>query len=263
MTMYLWNSKDIIEKRLKVSFHILMLLDYDGTLTAIAESPKNAKLSEETKKVLNKFKDLEQLTLGIVSGRGVYDIKKQINIKDIVYAGNHGLEWEIDNVVYVTPGISETRELYLKILNDFGPLEKKYKGIFIEDKNLTISIHYRMLKKSLLPAFLVEFDDFINSYLESPLIKLIKNRMVFDIMPNVKWGKGSFINWLISTQKSPPLTIYIGDDRTDEDAFSKLKDAITIRVGKGETEANYYLNDIDDTMKFLRWTYEKLTEDTD
>ncbi len=263
MTTYLWKSKDIVEKRLKVSYDLLLLLDYDGTLTEIAKKPHHAFLPEKTKKTLNKLKHIKQLTLGVVSGRGVYDIKKQIGIEDIVYAGNHGLEWEIENEVYVTPGISETRELYLKILNDFGSLEKKYKGIFIEDKNLTISIHYRMLHKDLRPAFLLDFENFIGPYLESPLIKLLKNRKVFDILPNVKWGKGSFINWLISAQKSPPLTIYVGDDRTDEDAFSELKDAITIKVGKGKTEANYFLNDIDDNIKFLDWVYEKLQENTD
>ncbi|HVF69517.1 MAG TPA: trehalose-phosphatase [Xanthomonadales bacterium] len=263
MTTYLWNSKDIIEKRLKVSFHVLMLLDYDGTLTEFAKKPNHAILPAKTKKILNKLKLIKQLTLGIVSGRGVYDIKKLIGIEDIVYSGNHGLEWEIENVVYVMPGISETRELYLKILNNFGPLEKKYKGIFIEDKNLTISIHYRMLHKDLRPAFHEEFENFIVPYLQSPLIKLLKNKMVFDIMPNVKWGKGGFINWLISTQKSSPLTIYIGDDRTDEDAFSELKDAITIKVGSGETEANYFLNDINDAIKFLEWACDNLQEETD
>ncbi len=180
-----------------------------------------------------------------------------------MYAGNHGLEWEIENVVYVMPGISETRELYLQILNAFGPLEEKYKGIFIEDKNLTISIHYRMLDKDLRPTFIEEFDNFIRPYLASPLIKLLKNKMVFDIMPSVKWGKGGFINWLISTQKSSPLTIYIGDDRTDEDAFSELKDAITIKVGSGETEANYFLHDINDAVKFLEFVCESLTENSD
>ncbi|HUQ85512.1 MAG TPA: trehalose-phosphatase [Candidatus Limnocylindrales bacterium] len=259
----MWKSKDIVEKRLKVSFHVLLLLDYDGTLTEIAKKPHHAILPAKTKKILNDLKLFKQLTLGIVSGRGVYDIKKLIGIEDIVYAGNHGLEWEIEKVVYVMPGISETRELYLKILSAFGPLEEKYKGIFIEDKNLTISIHYRMLNKDLRPSFLEEFENFITPYLDSPLIKLLKNKMVFDIMPNVKWGKGGFINWLISTQKSSPLTIYIGDDRTDEDAFSELKDAITIKVGSGESEANYFLHDIDDTVKFLEFVCKSLTENTD
>lgn len=255
MTKYLWKSINEIEKNLQKSRHILLLLDYDGTLASIANIPQDTKLPEETKAILDKLKTIEQITLGIVSGRGIYDIKKQIGIPEIVYAGNHGMEWEIDKKIYVMPDIGKTRELYLKILSGFSDLENKYKGVFIEDKQVTISIHYRMLDRKLEPAFLREFETFISPHLNSPLIKLLKSKMVFDILPDVKWGKGTFINWLISTRKISPLTIYIGDDRTDEDAFSELNDAITIKVGKGETGAKYYLNDTKDTILFLEWLY--------
>jgi trehalose-phosphatase len=256
MIKYIWKSIDEIEKKLYRSKHVLLLLDYDGTLASIENMPQETQLPHDSKEILIKLNESKHITLGIVSGRGIYDIKKQIGIPDIVYAGNHGLEWEIDKKIYVMPGISKTRELYLKILNKFSELEDKYTGIFIEDKQLSISIHYRMLSKNMQPAFHEEFENFIKPYIKSKLIKILKSKMVFDIMPNVKWGKGSFISWLISTRKISPLTVYIGDDRTDEDVFKELKKDITIKVGNGESDAKYYLNDPLDTLKFLEWINE-------
>jgi trehalose 6-phosphate phosphatase len=253
MTKYIWNEISEVEKKIRSASFILLLLDYDGTLIKIKKDPHKASLPRATKNILNKIKVANKLTLGVVSGRGVYDIRKQVGIDDIVYAGNHGLEWEISKKIYVMPGISKTRELYLTILSTFSDLEKKYKGIVIEDKNLTLSFHYRMVDKKKQQKFIDAFEEFIKPYLKTKLIEVVRNKMVFDILPNVNWGKGSFINWLIKTKKSNPLTIYIGDDRTDEDAFSELKDAITIKVGKGETHANYFVNDIEDTSKFLLW----------
>lgn len=47
--------------------------------------------------------------------------------------------------------------------------------------------------------------------------------------------------------------IYIGDDVTDEDAFRVLDaDAITIKVGPGETAAKYRLGDVNDVVDYLR-----------
>ena len=57
------------------------------------------------------------------------------------------------------------------------------------------------------------------------------------------------------------FSIYIGDDRTDEDAFRALADkGITIRVGddSSDTRAHFYLTDQKETLEFLRLLYQGL-----
>lgn len=250
---HLWNSITAIEEKLRSSKHVLLLLDYDGTLSAIAKTPQKAIFPKKTKQLLKKLVLTKQITVGVVSGREITDIKKQIGIPHIIYAGNHGLEWEIDGKKHVAPHIKKMLEMYAPVLSGIKTFEDNYEGVHIEDKKLTISVHYRLLDKKSYPAFATAFRFFIQPYLNSSQVRLIKGKKVYDIKPDINWGKGSFVNFLISKTQKPPLVIYIGDDKTDEEVFEKVKNAVTIKVGKGKSEAKYYLKDPADTLKFLEW----------
>jgi trehalose 6-phosphate phosphatase len=49
--------------------------------------------------------------------------------------------------------------------------------------------------------------------------------------------------------------VYVGDDTTDEDAFEALSDrpdAVTVRVGPGDTAARYRLDDVNAVIRYLR-----------
>ncbi len=56
--------------------------------------------------------------------------------------------------------------------------------------------------------------------------------------------------------KDQLVTIYIGDDQTDEDAFSVLKDSrdisVLVSAGNQESQANYFLADVEAVNKFLK-----------
>jgi len=82
--------------------------------------------------------------------------------------------------------------------------------------------------------------------------------MGFDIRPNVDWNKGSFtelvINKVYNQTKATPVSVFIGDDETDEDIFRRYKEGITIKVGKKQkSSAKYHLNNTKDVAKFLEW----------
>ena len=50
------------------------------------------------------------------------------------------------------------------------------------------------------------------------------------------------------------FNVYIGDDKTDEDAFRALKGkGLTIFIGEsGNSKADFYLKDTEEVTKFLR-----------
>ena len=87
-------------------------------------------------------------------------------------------------------------------------------------------------------------------------LKLTEGKKVFEIRPNVNWDKGRAVaklrQWLGLEKR--PFVIYVGDDRTDEDAFRALKDqALTIHVGRSaDTAARYRLKNVADVWRFLR-----------
>jgi trehalose-phosphatase len=56
------------------------------------------------------------------------------------------------------------------------------------------------------------------------------------------------------------LIFYLGDDRTDEDAFASLTDGVTVKIGDEPmpTQARYWLPDPDSVRTFLGWLAQSL-----
>jgi len=57
-------------------------------------------------------------------------------------------------------------------------------------------------------------------------MRITRGKKVFEIRPNVPWNKGKALLFLLEklgiTRESGAMTLYIGDDITDEDAFKVL-----------------------------------------
>jgi len=86
-----------------------------------------------------------------------------------------------------------------------------------------------------------------------PQLKITTGKKVMEVRPNTEWNKGLAVQWLIN-KLGPGLPVYIGDDKTDEDAFSSLRGRITILVSPRwqSSSARFRLNDYRDVGRFLR-----------
>jgi trehalose-phosphatase len=82
--------------------------------------------------------------------------------------------------------------------------------------------------------------------------------MAVDIRPTVPWNKGNAAKWLLTRlPEKNTYPIYIGDDTTDEDAFTALAgDSLTIRVGEAaHTAARFWVPDLCAVRSFLSELY--------
>lgn len=125
-------------------------------------------------------------------------------------------------------------------------------GAIVEDKGLSASVHYRQATKADVPAIQAAVHAAIARY--GALFRVNPGRKVFDIVPRTDWNKGAAVCWINShLSETPALSIYLGDDATDEDAFSVLPDGVTIKVGAAPTCARYRLPDPTAVLAFLVW----------
>jgi trehalose-phosphatase len=87
------------------------------------------------------------------------------------------------------------------------------------------------------------------------LFRVNPGRKLYDIVPRTNWHKGAAVQWINQRLDGGKiLTVYLGDDVSDEDAFCVLPDAITIKVGPAvETCARYRLPDPAAVRDFLLW----------
>ena len=91
--------------------HILLLTDFDGTLTPIVERPELANLTENTRLVLEALARRYEFRVGVISGRALADLKDKVGIPGIIYAGNHGLEIEGPEITFVNPVAEEIKPI--------------------------------------------------------------------------------------------------------------------------------------------------------
>jgi len=254
---YLFARFNEIKKLLCDKF-VLLLLDYDGTLTPIAETPQKAIIPPEAKELLEKLSESSCCKVAIISGRSLEDIKKAVAIQDIIYAGNHGLEIEGPNIKFENQVSPRLKGVIRHITEDLVKRLSVINGAIIEDKGLTVSVHYRLVAEKDIQDFLSIFNEIINPYISRNEINVDAGKKVYEVKPPVQWDKGKVALWLMAREQfamggKEVFPVYIGDDVTDEDAFKALKrKGLTIFVGESRSSsADYYLKNIKEVTKFL------------
>ena len=239
--------------RLRNSKHIFLFLDYDGTLSPIAPTPEEAHLPRRTKKLLKGLIKNPRFTLAVISGRSLRDIKRTVGLKGIIYAGNHGLEIaQVSGRIFDSPPIlkkSPLKTIYLAL----GAGLRHIKGVRVENKGCTLSVHFRLVKPGERVSVKKIFGRIVKPYVFSKSIKLSSGKMVLEVRPATTWDKGRAVLYLLGKKKDV-LPLYIGDDVTDIDAFRAIKDrGISIFVGppKKGIDADYFLKNPKEVERFL------------
>jgi trehalose-phosphatase len=241
--------------------HILLLSDYDGTLTPIVGRPEEAVLPSRVKKTLLALAAHPDFTVGIVSGRLLSDAKALVGLKGIYYACNHGLEIEGPGLKLVNPIAESTQSEMEDIARQLSEKLAGIEGIIIEDKGLTLSVHYRMVSPNDEAKAAKLFRQVITPLLDTGRIRITSGKKVWEVRPPVDWHKGmavQSISQMLSkagvTGKGS-LTIYLGDDITDEDAFKILHPpqgwGILIGQENQASAADYFLKSTDEVEVFL------------
>jgi len=237
--------------------NIVLGFDYDGTLSPIKDTPEQAILTRENKQLLKKLTNC--CTLAIVSGRALVDLKAKVNLPNIIYVGNHGLEIS-------GPGINFESFVPIKEKKDLNCLRqiliaeyRLIKGVWVEDKGLSLSVHYRLAHESDELSIMRIFQKTCRRYEINRTIRVTLGKKVLEVRPNVDWDKGNALLWLLAKKrysygKVKIMPIFIGDDLTDEDALGAIRgQGLGIVVGKKEnSKAGYFLKDTQEVTEFMR-----------
>ncbi len=252
---YLFDEWANIESAIKKSKRVLLLLDYDGTLTPIAPTPGDAVIDSEIRKILISIAGKDKYAVGIISGRSLREIKDLLKIKGICYAGNHGLEIEAGKVKFVHPDFLQFEPCIREISEMLRAISKGIKGVVLEDKGMTLSFHYRLVDRKWVPKLKRAFSKVCGPYEKKGKIKLTTGKKVLEVRPAISWDKGKAVQKIeqLTDSTSASLTFYFGDDKTDEDAFAVLKKrGVSVFVGKtNSSSACYYLRDTGEVKEFL------------
>ena len=231
---------------------LAVFLDYDGTLTPIVSHPEDAWLSDSMRQTLRSL--AAHVPVAILSGRDLDDVRGRVLVDGIVYAGSHGFD------IAGTGGLR--RELGAAYLPALDAAESELRealdeipGAQLERKHFSVAAHYRNVNEDDTCRVAPAVDAVAARHRE---LRRIDGKKVYELLPDIDWNKGNAVLWLLETLDllhGKVLPIYIGDDRTDEDAFRVLKKhgaAILVGEQPQVTAASYCLNNPEEVERFLR-----------
>ena len=234
---HLLNVWPSVARRLGNADSVLLLFDYDGTLTPIVARPEDALLSADVRDLLTRLSETGGYVVGIVSGRSLADLKQMVAIPGLVYAGNHGLEIDGPGIEFVHPeamaALPALDELFALLPAALADIP----GVAVEHKGLTLTVHYRGVPDAYADAV----DDAVAAaarpFVTAQMLRLTQGKKVVEVRPNVEWHKGKAIDRIRESYPGQPLPVFFGDDRTDEDGFTAVQHqgGVAVYVGRARS----------------------------
>ena len=234
-----------------------LITDIDGTISPIAASPQEARVSPACRQALAEL--VSRLALvAAISGRPASDARDMVGVDGMLYIGNHGLErWQGGEIIPADGAESYPQ----KVSAARQELERRLNidGLHFEDKGMSLGIHYRncsdsqAARQAILRA--------ISDGQPASEFRVIEGKMVVELRPPLTADKGTVVGELLRSYQLKG-GIYLGDDISDLDAFRAMQRQagfLAIGVASEETpadvlrEADYTLNGTGDTERFLRW----------
>jgi trehalose 6-phosphate phosphatase len=246
------SALEHLQKIARSGDRLAVFLDYDGTLTPIVSHPEDAWVSDSIRDTLRLLAG--RVPVAILSGRDLNDVRGRVLVDGIIYAGSHGFD--------IAGAGGLRRELgaaYLPVLDAAeGELREaldEIPGAQLERKHFSVAAHYRNVNESDAFRVAQAVEQVAATHRE---LRRINGKKVYELLPDIDWNKGKAVLWLLETlglERGKVLPIYIGDDRTDEDAFRALeKRGVTIVVSEQPkvTAASYWLKNPEEVERFLR-----------
>ncbi|XP_004502617.1 probable trehalose-phosphate phosphatase C [Cicer arietinum] len=253
---------------------IVVFLDYDGTLSPIVNDPDRAFMSDEMRTAVREV--ATYFPTAIISGRSREKVKDFVKLNNLYYAGSHGMDImapsmpirssdgkQLDTILDTNgnevpfqpakkflPAIQE-------ILRRLENVIKDIEGAKIEDNGFCISVHFRQVHEKDYNVL----EEKVKSVLgKNPLFCVTEGKKVMEIRPSIEWNKGNAVEYFLDTlglsSSNNILPVYIGDDKTDEDAFKVIQTRgqgypIIVSSIPRETSALYSLHDPSEVLIFL------------
>ena len=205
-----------------------LFLDFDGTLVELRDRPESVTLPPATAELLPRLRDLLGGALAIVSGRAIADLDRLLKPLRLPVAGLHGAERrDARGRLHCA---EETSTRLQPVRDAVAGFVEARPGLQGEDKGGALAIHYRGAP---------ERGDEVAGFLErqraavGPGFHVHSGKTVYELKPDDR-DKGDAVRaFMAEAPFAGRVPVFMGDDRTDEDAFAAVNalGGVSIRVG--------------------------------
>lgn len=243
---HLFEDLHQLRSRLRSAARLVLLLDLDGTLVPLKSRPAQVFLDSRTRQLLVRLARHPDVSICIISGRRLADLRRIVGLKEVQCLGLHGWEGRVDRDLP-----DSTSRFTRRARKTFESSLAGLPGVWIEHKGPIFVVHYRGVPAETVRSARKIVRELMNRF-ESEL-RLMPGKKIWEILPKEFPRKGDAAAAIAAQQPAGAVAIYMGDDVTDESAFKALPDAITVRVGRpAQTAARFRVRNPAEVLRFLR-----------
>lgn len=192
-----------------------LFLDFDGTLTPIADTPDGVVVDDDLLALLNRLRDILGGRLAIVSGRSVATLR-DFGFGGFLLAGTHGLEFaQPGRPAQAPPRLPQVDEAETA----FHAFADGKSGILVERKSISVGLHFRGA-----PQWGRDAGKLAQQLAEQLDLAVQPGKMLYELRPGGA-DKGTAVRTLMaSVPMANGTPLFIGDDVTDEEGFAAAAD---------------------------------------
>ncbi len=238
--------------KLKQAEKSVLFLDYDGTLAPFRKERDSAFPYPGVRELLDNIIENNCCRVVLISGRGIEDLIPLLGLKRLPEIwGSHGWErLKADNVY-------ETLELSAKsaggLADAYNWCEEQGLLIHCEKKTASLALHWRGLNDDVIKQLNHKL---LGNW--SPIAKrsgLVLHKFNGGLELRIPGrNKGDAVRAVLAEEAAGVAAAYLGDDLTDEDAFSALRGQglnILVRSEPRPTSADIRLQPPEELLAFL------------
>jgi trehalose 6-phosphate phosphatase len=200
----------------------LLVFDFDGTLAPIVPRPDAARPSQA---VIARLRQLSaRIPVAVIGGRSADDLRARLGFEPAVVVGNHGAEAPIEAAGTVT---SDQLDGFRATLRAHAN-ELAGAAILVEDKGLSIALHYRLSRDRERASAVIERlhpgDD--------PLLRVTAGRMAVEVTLAAAPDIARAVLALVARSRATHALVV--SDATGEPMFASAPPGwLSVRVGRG------------------------------
>ena len=196
-----------------------LLTDIDGTISPIAATPDAARVSSVAREHLRHLAQYLAV-VGVISGRGASDAAALLGLPELIYIGNHGMEeWKAGRSEPITAARPYVNAI-TAVLQE-AQAQIKLPGVLFENKGVTASVHYRLTRDPQQAQAAI--GEVLATLAAQHDLRVTGGRLVWELRPPLTVNKGTAIHRIVA-EHNLRGAIFLGDDRTDTDAFVALRE---------------------------------------
>lgn len=233
----------------------VLLVDFDGTLAPFALRPQDARPYAGIVPVLDDIMRHPANRVVIVTGRDLAQPPAlELSREPEIWAA-HGWQWRPSQGAPVLHKPPAESAAHLALA--FGRAEPLARcGARLERKAASVAVHWRGLDATTVQGVREALRLAWRSFARLRELELLE----FDGGVELRvrgWNKGRVVRKVLADIRPDAVVAYLGDDRTDEDAFSAVRGrgfGVLVRASWRRTDATLWLRPPEELSAFLsRW----------